>query len=195
MPFNVLLLPLLGGYIFLTHWNRTRFETKRYSGERLIFHSASAGVVFLIVSFLVLIPVRLFAPAVHGWWRSLVPFPYAGTSLGAFLIGTVGWLPLNRFVNGREEEQRRTIQEWGDHLEEMLERAIREIKQVSVTMKSGKVYLGFVLSNINPSYERSISSYFRSRAGTATLSLRKSRSRLIMPRYTRRWCRTTMTLR
>jgi len=46
MPFNVLLLPLLGGYLFLTHWNRTRFDTKRYSGERLIFHAAVAGVVF-----------------------------------------------------------------------------------------------------------------------------------------------------
>jgi hypothetical protein len=49
VPFNVLLLPLLGGYLFITHWNRTRFHTKRYSGERLIFHSAIAGVVFLEV--------------------------------------------------------------------------------------------------------------------------------------------------
>lgn len=47
MPFNVLLLPLLGGYLFLTHFNRTRFATKRYSGERLIFHSAIAGVALL----------------------------------------------------------------------------------------------------------------------------------------------------
>ncbi|MGI8617514.1 MAG: hypothetical protein ACR2L6_00290 [Gemmatimonadaceae bacterium] len=52
MPFNVLLLPLLGGYVFITKWNKTRFDAKRYSGERLIFHAAIAGVAFLIVAYL-----------------------------------------------------------------------------------------------------------------------------------------------
>jgi hypothetical protein len=32
MPFNVLLLPLLGGYFFITRWLPTRFATKRYTG-------------------------------------------------------------------------------------------------------------------------------------------------------------------
>jgi membrane-associated protease RseP (regulator of RpoE activity) len=59
MPFNVLLLPLLGGYLFLTHWNRTRFDTNRYSGERLIFHSAAAGVIFLLLSFIFVTAIRL----------------------------------------------------------------------------------------------------------------------------------------
>ena len=36
MPFDVLLLPLLGGYIFISNWNYTRFEAKRYSGQRLV---------------------------------------------------------------------------------------------------------------------------------------------------------------
>lgn len=51
MPFNVLLLPLLGGYIFITYWHRTRFSARRYTGERLLFHAALAGVIFLILSF------------------------------------------------------------------------------------------------------------------------------------------------
>lgn len=49
MPFNLLLLPLLGGYIFISHGNHTRFDARRYSGERLVFHSALAGVVFLVL--------------------------------------------------------------------------------------------------------------------------------------------------
>ena len=52
MPFNLLLLPLLGGYIFISHWHVTRFDATRYTGERLLFHSATAGVVFLLVAFL-----------------------------------------------------------------------------------------------------------------------------------------------
>lgn len=154
MPFNVLLLPLLGGYLFLTHWNRTRFDTKRYSGERLIFHAAVAGVVFLILSFFAVKVIQTANPGIYDAWRELVPFPYTGTSFGAFLLGALGWWPLNRWIFKLEDEQRRTISEWGDHLEELLERALRETKQVSVTLKSGKVYVGFVTSNIDPSYDR-----------------------------------------
>jgi hypothetical protein len=154
MPFNVLLLPLLGGYVFLTHWNHTRFDTKRYSGERLIFHSAIAGVVFLILSFFTVLLLTRLWPAVVPVWREIVPFPYTGTSFGAFLLGAVGWWPLNHTCSKREKEQRSTIEEWGDHLEELLERALRGTKQVMVTLSNGKVYAGFVTTNINPAFER-----------------------------------------
>jgi len=51
VPFNVLLLPLLGGYVFITYWNHTRFSARRYSGERLLIHAALAGVFLLVVSY------------------------------------------------------------------------------------------------------------------------------------------------
>lgn len=84
MPFNVLLLPLLGGYIFITKWNRTRFNTKRYSGERLIFHAPVAGVLFLAASLTVvrpMIPVveiasaNLFDPAAYERFQQGGPLP------------------------------------------------------------------------------------------------------------------------
>jgi hypothetical protein len=59
MPFNVLLLPLPGGYILLTNCNRTRFNTRRYSGERLVFHAAAAGVLLLATSFLLPAPATV----------------------------------------------------------------------------------------------------------------------------------------
>jgi hypothetical protein len=154
MPFNVLLLPLLGGYIFLTNWNRTRFNTKRYSGERLLFHAAVAGVLLLAASFLI---VRIFVtlrPELYRGWRAAVPFPYTGTSFGAFLIGSLLWLPLNRLWFPMEKETRRAINEWNDYLEVLLERALRETRQVSVSTRSSKVYIGFVTSNFDPAYER-----------------------------------------
>jgi hypothetical protein len=51
MPFNVLPLPLLGGYVLLTRWHRTGFLARRYSGERLLLHAALAGVLFLTSAF------------------------------------------------------------------------------------------------------------------------------------------------
>lgn len=154
MPFNVLLLPLLGGYIFITNWNRTRFNTKRYSGERLLFHSAVAGVVFLAISFVTVLAIRSAIPQVHELWRRTVPFPFMGTSVGAFLLGSLCWLPLNRWRYSREQEIRRAISEWNDYLEILLERAMRDAKQVSVSVKNEKVYIGLMTNNFDPAYER-----------------------------------------
>lgn len=153
MPFNVLLLPLLGGYIFITNWNRTRFTSKRYSGERLIFHAAIAGVLFLILAFLIARGIAHWTPALHTEWKQMVPFPWAGTSLLAFVLGAATWIPLNR-LHSRDTEARRAIGEWNDYLEMLLLRATREVKQVSITIKSGKVYVGYITRNFDPAFER-----------------------------------------
>ncbi len=87
MPFNVLLLPLLGGYVFISQWNRTRFDARRYSGERLLLHAALAGVWFLLIAFVVTRLAILVGPATYAHWRALVPFEYTGTSFLAFLGG------------------------------------------------------------------------------------------------------------
>jgi hypothetical protein len=154
MPFNVLLLPLLGGYLFLTHWNYTRFNTKRHSGERLIFHSAAAGVFLLILSFLVVQLIIDDRPDLYSAWRERVPFAYTGTSFGAFLLGAFAWWPLNKLFFPLAVAQRRVIAEWGDYLEELLERALRETYQVALTTRNGKVYVGLVLTNVDPAYDR-----------------------------------------
>jgi hypothetical protein len=154
MPFNVLLLPLLGGYVFMTKWNRTRFNTKRYSGERLLFHAAVAGVLLLVIAFVVVRAIDAGLPTFATWWRHTIPFPYAGTSLGAFLVGSLLWFPLNYFFFPLDRESKRAINEWNDFLEILLEKAMRETKQISVTMKHGKVYIGFVTSNFDPAYDR-----------------------------------------
>lgn len=154
MPFNVLLLPLLGGYLFLTRWNRTRFSTKRYSGERLIFHSAVAGVALLCISFILVQTLIGLVPRAYAGWSEIVPFNYTGTSFGAFLLGCVAWWPLNKWWYPEEEERRRVIREWGNHLEELFEEAIQGTRQVALSMKSGKVYVGFPTDNIDPAYDR-----------------------------------------
>lgn len=45
---NLVFLPLLGGYWFYQHFNGTRFQAHRISGQRLIFHAAVYGLLCLI---------------------------------------------------------------------------------------------------------------------------------------------------
>lgn len=154
MPFNVLLLPLLGGYVFVAFWNYTRFTTKRYSGERLLFHAALAGVVFLVIAFVLTRLIAWQFPGAWAWWHKTVPFDYAGTSLGALLLGSTVWAPLNALFFPREKEAQRAIQEWNDYLEVLLDQAVRETRQVAITLKGRKIYVGFIVRVFDPAYER-----------------------------------------
>lgn len=110
MPFNLFLLPLLGGYIFVAHWNGTRFTTPRYSGERLIFRAAIAGVVFLILAFTIVQLILALQPGVDVSWHAIVPFPYSGTSFISFLMGAFAWWPLNRWYSKYPDEARKAIE-------------------------------------------------------------------------------------
>ena len=154
MPFNLLLLPLIGGYFFLTYWNFTKFDTKRYSGHRLIFHAAAAGLMFLVIAFAVTRFIADYFPQPAASWRDFVPFEYAGTSLLALLLGVTVWWPLNRLFFPEDLAAKRTIEKWNDFLEMMLADAGREVKLVSITLKNRKVYIGLVTRTFNPMYER-----------------------------------------
>ncbi len=153
MPFNVLLLPLLGGYVFISYWNRTRFDARRYSGERLLLHSALAGVWFLLIAFVVTRSAILVGPATYSSWREIVPFEYTGTSFFAFILGATAWWPLNR-IHDREEEALKAVEAWGDDLEMLLVRSLRKTEQLSISLASGKVYVGFVTSAVDASFDR-----------------------------------------
>lgn len=153
MPFNVLLLPLLGGYVFISNFNRTRFDAKRYSGERLIFHAAIAGAVFLLIAFIGTRVIILREPDLYDRWRALVPFEYTGTSLSAFVLGIISWWPLNLLFK-KDREAVRAVENWGDFLELLLNRSMTNTEQLSISLASGKAYIGFVTSSFDPAFDR-----------------------------------------
>lgn len=154
MPLNILILPLLGGYFFVTHWNRTKHRVRRQNGRRLAFESAFYGVFLLILSFALVLTVETYAPAASRVWERFVPFDYSGTSTLAFLFGALGWRPLNRFFFDESEEIERAIKKNDDYLEGLLERAMTEEKLVSATTSRGKVYIGEAAGNFLPTGER-----------------------------------------
>ena len=47
---GLLLLPAVGGYWFLTHFNYTRFQAVRDSGYHVLFRSAVVGIVLYCIS-------------------------------------------------------------------------------------------------------------------------------------------------
>lgn len=153
MPYNLFLLPLLGGFLFLRKWNLTKYHALRAEAERLLILASIVGLITLVIAFLVM---RLsqyvpYWPQVTAWWNHQVPFEYLGTSLFAFSLGALGHIPLNRLTSCSDD---RAMDQMIEHdrlpLSRILKKAFDENKTVSVTMSSGKVYVGFVTHLLNP---------------------------------------------
>jgi hypothetical protein len=159
MPFNLLLLPLLGGYIFLRYWNPTRYHALRAEKERLIILAAIPGVISLIIAFAGMRAGQYFFPCKPGgycfqtWWIKTVPFDYIGTALSALILAGLVWIPLNRIpICNRDRAIDRVIEQDSIALDLVLKKAQDEAKTVSVTMSNNKVYVGFVTNFFNPAF-------------------------------------------
>lgn len=161
MPFNILLLPLIGGYLFIHRWHHTRIRALRLDKERLLFHAAFAGFLLLILAFTIkaIYPSFLLLPCVK-WFPCLfdLGFQHLGVSILALALGWGLPIPLNRygylFGWTIEEESRRYSFEEGDPFEQLISEALDTVAPVMLTLKSGKVYVGLVVSSFVPSRDR-----------------------------------------
>lgn len=157
IPFNLLLLPLLGGFVFVSTWNYTRWHAVRASRERLIFYAAIAGLFSLTVVFFFKSVAEYFIPCTPGWfcvpatWHTYVGFQYSGISFAAFLLAA----PMGYLLNflpkyDKDKQAERIVRKEGGPLEQFLEAALKSQKEVLVTLTNEKVYLGSIASSFPP---------------------------------------------
>ena len=150
MPWNLLLFPLLGGFLFL-HCNLFKYRSRRFEGERLLLHSASYGIVFGALGRLVTFEVSRFEAGarLQAFLEHLVTSkdaPYLGTAIAAWLLGWVSAYVINRAIALLDN---RLIKLWivsryDDALLRMLYLAMYENRPVSLTLSHRKVYIGYV---------------------------------------------------
>ncbi len=158
MPFNALLLPLLGGYVFVSSCYSTKYLVKRLGTQQLLFVSALAGVILLVISYLVCFAVIAWLPSVHATWKSLVPHKNTGVTIGALLLGCVGPAVINSILDltprNYEWHGNHAILESNDYFEHLAHKSVSETRQIRIELKNGKWYVGFVLEPFNPEHER-----------------------------------------
>jgi hypothetical protein len=158
MPYNLLLLPLLGGYIFVRKCFRTRYNALRSENYRLLFLAAEFGLYLLVLAAILralfnfltnTIPSLAYIDRI---WHVVFPFDYSGVAFLSFFLGLTLWRLFNIGRKG-EDEVDKSIRDKADPLEVLLKDAMRDTKSVLLTMKNGKVYVGPVITNFNPAYE------------------------------------------
>lgn len=88
MPFNQLLLPLIGGYLFVNFTFITSYWASRQGKEQLLMASALVGIVALAAARVLAVLLMATAWGREAWQllHLVAPYPGIGTALLAFLL-------------------------------------------------------------------------------------------------------------
>jgi hypothetical protein len=159
-------LPLVGGLIFCSNWNCTRWRVAREEGHRLYFRSVFFGaLIFVLVAWLrpcVESASPEFLEKVNQAKRYIEPLATEKSSAPAVadltitcLLAMLSGLPLAWLLNlvcWRGYWLRRAIQK--DDLEAFLLDAADTDTSIAVTMDDQKVYVGYVVEGFDPAIGR-----------------------------------------
>ena len=129
MPYNILLLPLIGGYWFIHLTYYTRYRAYTLSSYRLVLESATAGALLLLTAQLFVymyIDLAQRIPELYlimDSWRRVVPFPYVGTGSIALLLGPSAALLANTKWNA-DDSSRKAISRYGSDLLQLFQEPV-----------------------------------------------------------------------
>ena len=144
MQFGVLLLPMLGGYCFLTVYCHTRYKAVRDSGYHLFFKSAITGSILFAIAFLIVNLAGSYLSPVQGFFQ--VTDKHLTTSVLSALFGGISPFILNIGSN-REKAAHKAALNRGDRLELMMARSFEEATQLEISLRSNKCYIGYVVQS------------------------------------------------
>jgi hypothetical protein len=98
MPYNLLLLPLLGGYILVTYTNCAVYWSSRQAREQLLLASAFVGLLLAMVArpIVILALQCSWGLATAQFVHSILDLKGIGTAAVAFGLGVAGTLWLNK---------------------------------------------------------------------------------------------------
>ncbi|MEQ9440210.1 MAG: hypothetical protein RIG62_14245 [Cyclobacteriaceae bacterium] len=152
MPFNLLLLPLVGGYYFLITSRLTKYIHQRIDRQKLIFNAVLAGIFLLGLAIVGVKVLETLQPVWLEGIKQYIPLqlPYTGTSILSFGLGIALSHLSNLFISDTQALSR-SIKFIGNELEQLVRSAFLNAALISFTMKSGKVYIGWPLSLPRPS--------------------------------------------
>lgn len=152
MPFNLLLLPLVGGYYLLVTSRFTKYIHQRIDRQRLIFNSVLVGIFLLGISVSMTKFIEYLEPSWLNTIKASVPLqlPYTGTAVLSLILGILLSHLSNLFISDTQALGW-SIKLIGNELEQLINGAFSAAALVSFTMKNGKVYVGWPVALPRPS--------------------------------------------
>lgn len=152
MTFNLLFLPLIGGFIFVRNWRPTRYYALRSDGHVLLFYSATASVVFALLASLIVIALNSSCTALDTFWHQMFPFERSGKAALAFVLGCSLW-PILNIPFDDSKEARRVANKRRNPLELLFLNAMENKQAIAMSLKNRKFYVGYIVSSANPAFD------------------------------------------
>ena len=146
MGFGLLLVPAVGGYWLLTHWHYTSFRAARDSGYHLLFRSAAVGFLLYVLSHLVVLCACWVDPDLFRGWERFIGEPFTPEVVLSLALGLVAPYALDIFCD-KEECARMAAREFGDHIELLLDRAMRDQRLIEVNLQTRRTYVGLAMES------------------------------------------------
>ena len=140
MNFELSLFPVLGGYWLVTHLNLTRTDALRRSGYHVAFQSAFWG-------FMLLVPAYPIALGLCDLYPAILPELRDRAAILSLVLGIVLPTPLNKVLYSQRDAEKRIAEEHGDLVELLIVEAIERATLIEISLRGGKVYIGFPLAN------------------------------------------------
>ena len=149
-----------------------RFKVRRSTGYRLLFYSSLAGTIFFTLATVIVYLSNLhpYGQKITEWWQTVFTVEHSGKAAISLILGPLFAWASNRLSSliealGDEASIERAINEKDDPAEQLIQKALNTGTLVSVTLKSGKVYVGQVKKMFNPSFEVQSINLLLSRSG------------------------------
>lgn len=142
----LMIMPLVGGYWFLSNCNRTRYMAYGYTGYRLFLGSAFFGIVFLFCAKLIISVILLtnltdyIIECISEWF---IPTGFNFESTLAMIIG-IGSPYLLNLRKDKQKWAKRAAENRGHFLQIRIFEANSKGQAIELAMQNGEVYIGYV---------------------------------------------------
>lgn len=147
MPWNLLILPLVGGYYIISRFNGYKFFQQRLDRQRLIFDSILCGIIILGITIIIRYIFELFASDFIQLLYQYLPLkiPYIGTTIFSFIFSIVFTEIGNlTFCSDRKKQIEKSIKKVGNEFETLLRSSFKDSKLLEFTLDTDKVYIAWV---------------------------------------------------
>lgn len=155
MPESLWLFPILSGYYFLTRYVYLKYKYDRIETQRLIFNSIITGSVLFFFTYLGRIIVNHFKPTlIPSVYKFLYKLPIEKQPLlWTFVFNFLFIFLFTHLLNKvfewcnyfrKQTPVEQAVDDFGDEIEKLFKKAAKEELLIQITLKSNKVYVGFV---------------------------------------------------
>lgn len=145
MPWNLLILPLVGGYYILTRCYVFKFHQQRLEKQRLIFETVLIGIALMAFTYSIRVVLDSTSSNLLNQIHRFSPFTqqYALTSLASLGFAVLS-TELFNLISDDVSWIKKSIKDVGNELENILKYSFEQESLLLITLNNDKVYIAWI---------------------------------------------------